>query len=340
MMKIKGYTIRTPYLTVLALLLLSLQSCGSSGSDSSANSANTPFMPPIDAASLRNALLTGSSTADTSQSWECVLSDNATQLSYRLIADGTGVEIDKNNLNNQSDFTWRATSANTVTTTVSSSGMQVTFTDIRFTDQNNMSLLVAESSTMLNCVRVNFEPTMPATTTGNNSLSYGGVVYGLTHGFEEQFSFRPVQRGDTHSASNFDVADAKFELVTILANGLTPTLTIWRPNDANVWLRATLRHPGEERFTSAIFSYEPNSVDENGPSVAGRSFFNEGSFGIDINQNGSIESEDGEFIDITAGTISVERLLGNNARMSFDVTLANGENVNGEFQGLFVLFEN
>ena len=100
-----------------------------------------------------------------------------------------------------------------------------------------------------------------------------------------------------------------------------------------------MRHPGEETFTSATFGYESNSVDENGPGVAGKAFFNEGVVGIDLNNDGTIESDDGEFIDITAGTISVERLTGKNARMSFNVTLANGQNVNGEFQGLFVLFE-
>ncbi len=335
MMILIGKGTRAKIFVLVALVFMGLQSCSSSGSGERSESPATPFSDPTDAQTLRGALLTDASRSET---WECVLSEGNTRLSYRLLADGTGTETDKSNPNVQSGFTWQATGATTMMTVVNDTGVQNNFSNILFSGPDSMSLVFAESLN-LTCERSSNEPTPPATPAGNNSLSYGGVEYPLTHGFEEAFSFRPTQRNDTHRTSQFAVANADFTSTTIFGNGLSPTFLIWRPTGASVWLRAKLHAPGGDRFSSATFTYEPNTTDDDGPLVAGRFFFNDGRFGVDINENGSIDSEDNEFIDITAGTISVERLVGNNARMSFDVTLANGVNTNGNFEGLFVLFD-
>ncbi len=315
---------------------MGLQACSSSGSDSS---AATAFSDPVDALTLRSALTTGSSAGDDGEYWECTVADNSAVFEYRLMADGSGVENDLANPTVPSAFTWEAGSAATVTFLDDVSGMQYDLSNIVFTDRNNMSLSVNQSLSLA-CVRQGEKgatPEVPTAPAGDNALSYGSAVYGLTHGFEESFSYRPVQQNDTHSASDFSVADAPFTPTTI-AVGLNPAQTIWRPTGGTVWFEARLFAPGGS-FQSATFDYEPDSTDEKGPTVSGRFFFQKAKLGVDINQNGSIDSEDGEFIDVVGGSITVNRVAGSdNATMSFDVTLADGMTLAGNFSGQFVLF--
>jgi hypothetical protein len=102
-----------------------------------------------------------------------------------------------------------------------------------------------------------------------------------------------------------------------------------------VWLRASIHTPGPGEFTSATFTYEPESTDEDGPAVAGRNFFQDGSFGVDINNDGAIESADGESLDITGGTIAISK-SGEIYSVSFNISLENGVDVSGTFSGDFL----
>lgn len=344
-----------PIVTMLftGALALGLQACGSSSSDSgpdvngsSESGINTEdsvtedliFANPVDSATLRTALITGAGSGDDVEFWQCALSGTNISLAYRLFADGSGFETDIANPGARSEFTWQATSASGMTTTVASSGIQNNLTSIEFNDRNTMSMVLAESNSVLMCNRQANVTEAPAETTSpiaSNTLYYGGIIYPLTHGFEEVFSFRPETRGDTHMAAQFQVADSMFEPLFI-TTGLTD-LTIWRPRFASVWLRADLYSPGGDGFESATFTYEPNSTDVRGPLVANKFFFNDGRLGIDTNEDGSIDSEFNEFFDIVDGTISIER-MGEPTRMTFDVTLEDGVNVRGSFTGNFPVF--
>lgn len=323
-----------PLLIAAGGLVFVLQSCGSSGSDG--GGAETIFSDPVDTFTLRDALITGTASGDEDEFWRCALTGTGIEFAYRLLADGTGSETNLSNPNAQSDFTWQATSASTMTTTLDANGGQNTLIDIQFTGIDTMSLVLEPDGLMLDCSRQSNQSAEQPLAPAGNSLSYGGVVFPLTHGFEEVFAFRP-QSGDTHLTAEFEVADAPFRQTII--NGPLVSTTLWRPNDATVWLRADLHAPGGNGFQSATFEYEPDSTDEKGDLVAGRFFFNEGRFGIDTNEDGSIDSEFNEFFDVVGGTISVER-LSNSVRMSFDITIEDGVNVTGSFTGVFPVFEN
>ena len=337
MNKLQRASERVSLVAFSVILAMGLPSCGSSGPDS--GSTTVLFSDPVDAQTLESALTTGRAVGDDSEYWLCDLSGNDTALQYRLYADGTGAETLLSEPVVQSAFSWQTTSATTMVTTFNQSGASNSFSNIQFAGENMVGLVLSNGST-LSCER---QPTQAANppsgpaSPGGNSLSYGGIVYSLTHGFEREFSYRPEQFGSTHLTSEFSVADAPF--VQTIIDGALITTVLWRPHDATVWLRADLHSPGGDGFQSATFSYEANSTDDQGPLVAGRFFFNEGRFGVDSNEDGSIDSDSNEFIDITAGTITVERLDGA-VRMSFDVTLANGVDVVGSFSGSFPLYKN
>ena len=207
-----------------------------------------------------------------------------------------------------------------------------------------MSFLLSDSFAT-SCERqspMSATPVIPDVSAENNSLSYSGTTYPLTHGYEEAFRFRPTRPGDpttvldTHTTSQFEVANALFSITQIIVSG--NTISIARPNDATIWLRADVHSPGGEEFETATFEYRSDSVDERGSEVAEIFFFNEAAFGIDTNSDGRINSDDNEFIDVTGGTITVARLANSAASMSFNLTLADGTTLMGSFQGTFPIF--
>jgi len=320
---------------LLISLALALQSCGS-GSDGT--EPTTPFTDPFDAQSLGAALVTDAPDAGSSGFWQCILNEGEGLFSYQLKSDGTGIETDLENQNTQSELTWQATSATTLTTTFNNASTQLNFTNVQFSGTDRMSLM-ANENLALACERNVTQSATPVVPASNNSLSYGGVVTELTHGFEESFSYSPTRRNDTHSLIEVSVADALFRDTIIQAIGIFNGQVLWRPNDASVWFRARLYSPGGEGFETATFTFEPESTDPKGNSVSNRFFFQEGRFGVDIDEDGTIDSDANEFIDVSAGTITLSRLI-NAARMSFDVTLTNGVNLTGSFEGVFPLYEN
>lgn len=121
--------------------------------------------------------------------------------------------------------------------------------------------------------------------------------------------------------------------------GTAPSYTLWRLSSASIWLRTDLYAQGGDGYESATFSYEPDSIDEDGPAVAGKFFFNEGRIVVDTDGSGSIDSENNEYISVTAGSATVTRMV-NSAQMSFDLALEDGVTVKGDFMGVFPLFEN
>ena len=334
----------------LTVLILALQSCGSSNTDSTSTpNDDMPFTDPVDASTLRSALLTGTSATDDDEFWLCTTSAGDQTLEYRLYADGAGTATDLASPGEIFAFTWETTSATSLTSTDASG--QGSFSDIQFSGPDTMSLVLSESL-LISCNRQSPELTNPdvpsedvPSEVASNSLSYGGVVSPLTHGFEERFRFRPTVTTDstevldTHSSGQFQVADAVFSETQInLAFG--GTLTVFRPNDATVWLRADLYSPGGDGFTSATFTYRSDSLPENSPDVANTFFFNDGRFGVDIDGNGDIDSDANEFLDVTGGTITVTRMADTRAAMSFDVLLSNGVTLTGSFEGVFPVDDN
>lgn len=337
MIRLTGVKCRISIMTVTGTLVLGLQSCGSSGSGGSG--ADEIFADPVDATTLQDALITGMAPGDEDEFWRCTLGGSGQVIAYRLFADGSGSQQDLPDQGVLLEFTWQSTSESTMTTVLSLNGLQSNLRDIQFTDRDTMSLVLEADGTSVTCNRQGSQLSEPVEQTEptSNSLSYGGVVYQLTHGFEEVFEFRPQQSGDTHLTAEFEVADAPF--VQTIIDGTLVNTVLWRPNDATVWLRADLHSPGGDGFESATFTYEPDSTDEQGPLVDGVFFFNEGRFGVDTNQDGSIETESNEFFDVVGGTISVDRMGNFNARMSFDITLEDGVDVTGSFTGSFPVFE-
>jgi len=316
------------------LVILALQACGSSGSDNESSSA--PFSDPTDGSALQAAMVTGSSAGDDSEFWQCESSASSITFVYHLYADNTGHESDLDNPDAQYSLTWQTLSATSMSTTMDLNGVHTVLTDIQFTGSDQVSLLSNGSHT-LNCERMSSQTDETPTGT-SGPLTYGGSSYELTHGFEETFSYRPVQSGDTHSVAEFQVADASFSQTTLLVSG--SPIIIWRPNDASVWFRADLHSPGGDGVASATFDYVSDAVDEDGPLVADKHFFNEGRFGVDLNNDGDIDSDDNEFLDITGGSITLNRLDTSALTnvLQFNVTLSNGVPISGSFEGQFPVY--
>jgi len=326
----------------LCVLIPTLVSCASSSSTEQA-----PFSPPVNAESLRLAMATGNPDEPSGSPWECNLSDGMGRFSYQLITDGTGTEVDANNPSNQSNFKWQTTSATEVVTTFNSSNQQLNLTNIQFANRDTVSLTVSPELS-LSCTRNSAPPISPPNNPPSNepnppvnasqSLNFGGTTYALTTGFEETFRYRP-DSGDNHSQAEMSVADDVFLIFIFQPIGLSPGFTTWSPAEETVWLRADLFAPGGNGVVTGTYNYVPDSTDDESASLIGQSFFQDGHVHVDINGDGEIEDDDNEKLEITGGTITIER-LGNTTRMTFNVTLENGVPVSGSYEGSFALYEN
>jgi len=315
--------------------------CSSSDPNSAANPVTIPFAAPTSGESLSAALTTRTTDQQNFDVWLCSIDGASPVIANRLNSNGQGVEYDLLNDFAQSSFTWQAASFNSVTTTADN-GTQNIIENIQFNDVGNQFTSLINESAELSCERrtqeaVGVSPAIvPDNTVSSNSLLYGGQPYALTHGFEEQFRFRPTV-GDTHRASEFNVADGEFFVTTITTT--TPVVQVWRPRSASVWLRVNLYSPGPDDFASATFEYEPDDTDEDGPLVSGRYFFQEAVLGVDINGDGDIESDDAEFLDVIAGSISVVK-DSPITTFTFELNLENGVAVSGAFAGDFITITN
>lgn len=130
-----------------------LQACGGSSSSSTTfDDQPAVFVEPVDASTLRDALVTGTTQSDVTQYWKCSLADGNSLYAYRLFEDGTGTETDLLNLNSQSAFTWRTNSATTMATTVNATDLEINFSSIRFDNRDAVSIVAGEGL-MLDCLR-------------------------------------------------------------------------------------------------------------------------------------------------------------------------------------------
>lgn len=143
--------------SVSRLLLPGLLAVGLHAHSADGNGA---FSDPVDAATLRAALVTGTSAGDDARYWECSVGDGEVKLHYRLLSDGTGLEYDAARPAVSSTFQWQTESATLAISRVDSSGLQNELSNIRFSDSDNMSLLVARS-VPLSCVRLGEEKSSP-----------------------------------------------------------------------------------------------------------------------------------------------------------------------------------
>ena len=350
------YCSRFSRVVIIGLVIVFIQSCGSSDSPSDTasspdtalamNDPGAPFIDPVDASTLRSALVTGASASDLERFWRCDLSATDRVFAYNFFDSGLGMERDTSSSELSSDFTWQTTSATSMTTMFD--GGQLSLTNIQFEGRDDMSLVVDNALT-LSCERqllVSETPeTQPVATIepmGDNQLSYGGVVYPLTEGFEARGRSRNA-RLESHKSSNFRVANAPFERIQLINNvAATFPITYYSAVRATTKLSADLYSPfvpeGTIGADSGTFTFEAqDNVEEPGPEVAGRSFFNDVSFGVDIDNDGKISNDDGEFIDVTGGTFSLTRINDRRSLVTFDLTLANGVSVTGSFENEFFI---
>ncbi len=317
---------------------MGIQACSSSGAD---GAVDTAFSDPVDAASLREALITGKAAGDDTEYWECSVADSSATFEYRLMADGSGVENDRANPTVPSTFTWQTNSASTATTSVQASGMQNELSSITFSDRNNMSLMVAQTLSLA-CVRQadegaapsaspdENEPTAsePTVSASDNEVIYGGNAYALTNGFEKVgANYVPSDR--THAWHQFRVADAPFNSSFDLTGGVS-----WLPTGASIQFSSNVYSPGGN-FESATFNFVPDTIDvQNNPTYTDSYVFQNTNLRIYGDESSSSET-----LGIVSGTLSVTRLGGDSVAIRFEGTLENGESASVAYEGQFVLYD-
>ena len=156
-----------------------------------------------------------------------------------------------------------------------------------------------------------------------NTIKYGSESYSLTNGLEEVFKL-----DDNHSSSQINITNGEFYSTQVVISGNLNL--IWRARNASVWLYVDMYAPGFEGLSSGTYAFRPKNTDEDDPALIDIHFFTEGKFAIDLNDDGNIESDDNEYIEITGGTIKVE-VKGGEYLLELNLTLENNENVSGTF---------
>ncbi len=162
----------------------------------------------------------------------------------------------------------------------------------------------------------------------SNTVSYDGKTYTLSAGLEEVF--RP---DDNHANSQLNVTNGEFYSVQVPITGNLNL--IWRARDASIWFYADVYSPGTSQLQGGTFSYAARDTDEDDPALAQTFFFKDGKFAVDLNGDGSVKSDDGEFLAITGGTITLEP-SGAVYKVDFRFELENGQTARGSFTGDFV----
>lgn len=165
----------------------------------------------------------------------------------------------------------------------------------------------------------------------NNSIKYANKDYKLSKGLEEVFKIQQT-KGDKHSGSQLNITDGEFYQTQVSISGNLNW--IWRTRKANIWMYVKMYAPGFDGLTDGTYIYKSRSVDKRDSEVENNHFFKQGKVAIDLNNDGEIESDDNEYIDITGGTISV-KVTGKIYIVDFNVKLENGESATGSFEGDF-----
>ena len=168
------------YLPVV--LTVALTGCGDGGGDTTVetpeatspslidppNDPVTSFIAPADAASLTAALTTRFESASDFDVWVCASESNPDNMfAYALPGAGTlgqgmaGIEYSLST-GGEVMITWQANSADTVTTEIEGSGIEITSTNYVFSNATTMSYLL--SGFTINCSRI------------DNTVAFGGAV--------------------------------------------------------------------------------------------------------------------------------------------------------------------
>ena len=160
-----------------------------------------------------------------------------------------------------------------------------------------------------------------------NQVLYGERLYSLRAGLEE------VYRPDAnHSNSQLNLTDGEFYSTQVTVFGSLNL--IWRARDAAVWFYVDMYSPGTGGFRGGEFSYVPDDTNADDDRLANDFFFKDGKFAVDIDGNGTLDSDSGEFLNIIEGRMVIEQ-TGNVYKLDFTFILENGVKAIGSFTGDF-----
>lgn len=160
-------------------------------------------------------------------------------------------------------------------------------------------------------------------------LNYGGQSYSLRTGLD--VAYKP---SDHHSKSELALTDGSFyQFQLIFISSFTP-VWVWRARGGSVWIRGDFLSPGTttDGLRAGTYVYQSEDVDENSQALADVFFFNDARMGVDINNDGYIESDDNEFLDVVGGTVTLTE-SGTRLIVEFSVQLENGVSVSGSYSG-------
>ena len=160
-----------------------------------------------------------------------------------------------------------------------------------------------------------------------NIIKYDNKNYKLSRGLEDVFD-----AVDNHSSSQINITDGEFDSTRVIIDGNFDL--IWTVKNSTMWLYADMYAPGFNGLSEGVYISRSKTSNVNDPSVANNHFFKNGILAIDLNNDGKIENDDNEFIEITGGTVTV-KVTGDVYNMDFYLILKNGQQVRGNFKGDF-----
>ena len=130
-----------------------------------------------------------------------------------------------------------------------------------------------------------------------------------------------------HYSVDFTITNGKFLLARTEINGVIHSLLV--PAQATATVYAELYSPGDS-FSFGTYSYSPFGA--GGGVLAGNAYFDSAYIGIDSNDSGDIEADENS--RVIGGTFEFTGVLPD-IELRFNVTLENGEIVEGHYTGLF-----
>lgn len=165
----------------------------------------------------------------------------------------------------------------------------------------------------------------------NNTLIYDNSSFGLQNGL-----LLNREASGNHYNIDFMVTDGGFTPLDIYIGSIP--ITYWYFAGETVSLDLELYAPGRAEFNTGTFAFSSLSEDdiENDSNLADEFLFIDSEVGLDLNNDGEVESET-ELFEVTDGTITVEGNLPD-FRVVFDLVLENGESVSGSFENKFTVW--
>ncbi len=130
-----------------------------------------------------------------------------------------------------------------------------------------------------------------------------------------------------HYSIDFTITNGKFLLTPTIIDGVTHSLLV--PVEASAIVYGELYSPGDS-FAFATYSYSP--FGSGGGVLAGNSYFDQATVGIDLNSSGDVEAN--EIFNVIGGTFEFGGELPD-IELSFSLMLENGMSAEGHYTGLF-----